>query len=235
MTGLYIQELLLRQQVKRILIVPPAGLIGNWERELRVCFRLQFRILSSADAANANPFAAPENRLAIISLDTLRQDRMQNCLFEAQPYDLIVFDEAHKLSARYEPDGTVDKSKRYELAERIASQQKISCCSRQHHTWAKMMPTIFSGDYFYLSTSPHKGFERLPDKEKSKHLLRRMKEEMVTFDGEPIYPPRRSQTIAYPLKQGEVSEQSLYDASQRIARSISILLVNTTEVQQKWR
>ncbi len=53
---------------------------------------------------------------------------------------------------------------------------------------------------------------RLTDKEKSKHLLRRMKEEMVTFDGKPIYRPRRSQTIAYPLKQGEVSEQSLYDA-----------------------
>ena len=124
MTGLYIQELLLRQQVKRILIVPPAGLIGNWERELRVCFRLQFRILSSADAANTNPFANPENRLAIISLDTLRQERMQEYLFEAQPYDLVVFDEAHKLSARYESDGTVDKSKRYELAERIAAQGK---------------------------------------------------------------------------------------------------------------
>ena len=44
MTGLYVQELLLRRQVERVLIVPPAGLIGNWERELRVCFRLQFRI-----------------------------------------------------------------------------------------------------------------------------------------------------------------------------------------------
>ncbi len=80
MTGLYIQELLLRQQMKRILIVPPAGLIGNWERELRVCFRLQFRMLSSADAANTNPFANPENRLAIVSLDTLRQERMQEYL-----------------------------------------------------------------------------------------------------------------------------------------------------------
>ena len=35
---------------------------------------------------------------------------------------------------------------------------------------------------------------------------------MITFDGKPIYPPRLSRTIAYPLKQGEVSEQSLYDA-----------------------
>jgi len=213
MTGLYIQELLLRQQVKRILIVPPAGLIGNWERELRVCFRLQFHILSSADAANVNPFANPENRLAIISLDTLRQERMQDCLFEAQPYDLVVFDEAHKLSARYEPDGTIDKSKRYELAERIAAQQKnlllltatphMGKDDAYYFLWRLLLPEHLAAQ---------KAFERLPDKEKSKHLLRRMKEEMVTFDGKPIYPQRRSQTIAYPLKQGEVSEQSLYDA-----------------------
>ena len=213
MTGLYIQEALLRQQVKRILIVPPAGLIGNWERELRVCFRLQFRILSSADAANINPFAAPENGLAIISLDTLRQDRMQDCLFEAQPYDLVVFDEAHKLSARFEGDGSVYKSKRYELAEQIADQQKnlllltatphMGKDDAYYFLWRLLLPEHFAAQ---------KAFERLPDKGKSKHLLRRMKEEMVTFEGKPIYPPRRSQTIAYPLKQGEMSEQSLYDA-----------------------
>ena len=213
MTGLYIQELLLRQQVKRVLIVPPAGLIGNWERELRVCFRLQFRILSSADAANTNPFDDPENRLAIISLDTLRHERMQDCLFEAQPYDLVVFDEAHKLSARYESDGTVDKSKRYELAERIADQQKnlllltatphMGKDDAYYFLWRLLLPE-------YLAAQ--NAFSRLTDKEKSKHLLRRMKEEMITFSGKPIYPPRRSQTIAYPLKQGEVSEQSLYDA-----------------------
>ena len=213
MTGLYIQELLLRQQVKRILIVPPAGLIGNWERELRVCFRLQFRILSSADAANTNPFTNPENRLAIMSLDTLRQDRIQEYLLEAQPYDLVVFDEAHKLSARYESDGTIDKSKRYELAERIAAQQRnlLLLTATPHmgkdvayyFLWRLLLPEHLAAQ---------KAFTRLPDKEKSKHLLRRMKEEMVTFDGKPIYPPRRSQTIAYPLKQGEISEQSLYDA-----------------------
>ena len=213
MTGLYIQELLLRQQVKRILIVPPAGLIGNWERELRVCFRLQFRIMSSADAVNTNPFANPENRLAIISLDTLRQERMQDCLLEAQPYDLVVFDEAHKLSARFEGDGTVYKSKRYELAERIAAQEKnlllltatphMGKDDAYYFLWRLLLPEHLAAQ---------KTFERLPDKEKSKHLLRRMKEEMVNFDGKPIYPPRRSQTIAYPLKQGEVSEQSLYDA-----------------------
>ena len=213
MTGLYIQESLLRRQVERVLIVPPAGLIGNWERELRVCFRLQFQILSSADAADTNPFSDPENRLAIVSLDTLRQDRMQNCLFEAQPYDLIVFDEAHKLSARFESDGTVHKSKRYELAEKIAAQQKnlllltatphMGKDDAYYFLWRLLLPEHLAAQ---------KAFERLAENEKSKHLLRRMKEEMITFDGKPIYPPRLSRTIAYPLKQGEVSEQSLYNA-----------------------
>ena len=213
MTGLYIQEALLRRQAGRVLIVPPAGLIGNWERELRVCFRLPFRILSSADAKHTNPFADPESRLAIVSLDTLRQERMQDYLFEARPYDLIVFDEAHKLSAGYELDGTVDTSKRYELAERIAAQKKnlllltatphMGKDDAYYFLWRLLLPEHLAAQ---------KAFERFPDREKSKHLLRRMKEEMITFDGKPIYPPRRSRTIAYPLKQGEVSEQSLYDA-----------------------
>ncbi len=213
MTGLYIQELLLRQQVERVLIVPPAGLIGNWKRELRVCFRLQFSILTSADATNANPFLDKLNRLAIVSLDTLRQDRMQECLFEAHPYDLIVFDEAHKLSANYEADGTVRKSKRYQLAEKIAAQEKnlllltatphMGKDDAYYFLWRLLLPEHLAAQ---------KAFGRMSDSEKSNHLLRRMKEEMVNFEGKPIYPPRYSRTIAYPLKQGEISEQSLYDA-----------------------
>ena len=212
MTGLYIQELLLRRQVERVLIVPPAGLIGNWERELRVCFRLQFQILSSADAADANPFVDSENRLAIVSLDTLRQERMQEYLFEAPSYDLVVFDEAHKLSARYEWDGAVTKSKRYELAERIAADgNSLLLLTATPHMGRK-------DAYYFLwrlllpeRLAAQGAFDRLAEGAKSEHLLRRMKEEMITFDEKLIYPPRLSRTIAYPLKQGEISEQSLYD------------------------
>ena len=212
MAGLYVQELLLRRQVERVLIVPPAGLVGNWERELRVLFRLSFNILKSADAGDTNPFQNPQNNLAIVSLDTLRQERMQEYLFEAPVYELIVFDEAHKLSARLESDGTIEKSKRYELAERIAA-----------HTRNLLLltatPHMGRSDAYYLiwrlllpdQLAAQKAFERMDDGEKGKHLLRRMKEEMITFDEKPIYPPRESRTIAYPLKQGEISEQSLYD------------------------
>ena len=148
-----------------------------------------------------------------MSLDTLRQERMQEYLFEAPPYELIVFDEAHKLSARFEWDGTVTKSKRYEFAERIAVQGKslllltatphMGKNDAYYFLWRLLMPDLLAAQ---------EAFNRLPESEKSKHLLRRMKEEMITFDEKLIYPPRMSRTIAYPLKSGEISEQSLYDA-----------------------
>ena len=45
MTGLYVREMLSRRLIRRVLIAPPAGLVGNWEREMRTLFRLPFRIV----------------------------------------------------------------------------------------------------------------------------------------------------------------------------------------------
>ncbi|MBU4400505.1 MAG: hypothetical protein KKE86_14375, partial [Planctomycetes bacterium] len=59
--------------------------------------------------------------------------------------------------------------------------------------------------------STPEAFGRLTRSQKRHYLLRRMKEGMVRFDGAPIYPPRYSRTIEYPLTQGEGQEQDLYD------------------------
>jgi hypothetical protein len=50
MAGLYVREMLVRRLIRRVLVVPPAGLVGNWERELRTLFSLTFRIVSGAEA-----------------------------------------------------------------------------------------------------------------------------------------------------------------------------------------
>jgi transcriptional regulator with XRE-family HTH domain len=76
MTGLYLREVFARRLIKRVLIVPPAGLIGNWEKELRTLFRLQFRIVRGADARTGNPFVGPESDRLVISMDTLAGERM---------------------------------------------------------------------------------------------------------------------------------------------------------------
>ena len=64
MTGLYVREMLSRGRIRRVLVVPPAGLVGNRERELRTLFRLQFRIVSGADTRAGNPFRGPGSDLS---------------------------------------------------------------------------------------------------------------------------------------------------------------------------
>src|SRR5438132_12730310 len=121
MTGLYIREMLTRRLISRVLIVPPAGLVGNWEHELRTLFNLTFTIVSGNDAKISNPFIGENSNLLIVSVDTLRGDTMFSRLQEPEviPYDLVVFDEAHKLAAdRVELQER--KTERYRLAEALA-------------------------------------------------------------------------------------------------------------------
>jgi SNF2 family DNA or RNA helicase len=61
MTGLYIREMLTRRLISRVLSVPPAGLVGNWERELRTFFNLPFRIITGNEARSGNPFIGPNS------------------------------------------------------------------------------------------------------------------------------------------------------------------------------
>ena len=213
MAGLVIREMLLRRLIKRVLIVPPAGLVGNWERELRILFRLRSRILSSSDVRDDNnPFTDPRNDLAIISVDTLWRERARTAYMAAPPYDLVVFDEAHKLSAWRNADLSIEKTRRYEMAEIIARQGR-------HLLLMTATPHMGKDDPYYflwrllepeLLSTPE-AFGRLTSTQKRRYLLRRMKEEMVFFDGSSIFLSRESSTIEYPLIQGPGQEQDLYD------------------------
>jgi superfamily II DNA or RNA helicase len=213
MAALLIRELLLRRAVQRVLIVPPAGLVGNWRRELDVLFNLRFRELAGSDFADhENPFADPRNRLAIISIDTLWRDRAREAYLAAAPYDLVIFDEAHKLSAGYLADLTIDKTNRYAMAELIARQNRhlllmtatphMGKQDRYYMLWRLLEPELFS---------TQQAFDRLTRADRQHYLLRRMKEEMVTFDARPLYVERTSETASYPLRAGEGQERDLYN------------------------
>ena len=151
MTGLYIREMLMRGRLRRVLVIPPAGLVGNWERELRTLFRLHFRIVAGSHTRARNPFAGPHGNLAIVSLDTIRGETAFAALAEADtaPYDLVVFDEAHKLSATAH-SGRVEKTQRYKLAEALAG-----CPAAPEYT-----PLTWSARHLLLLTAtPHMGKE----------------------------------------------------------------------------
>ncbi len=230
MTGLYIREMLTRRLISRILIVPPAGLVGNWEHEMRSLFNLPFRIVTGSDARVGNPFIGPRSDLLIVSVDTLTGDRMFSRLQEADvaPYDLVVFDEAHKLAADREADLRMRRTERYLLAEALAGipgeDQRWSLAWNCHHLLLLTATPHMGKDFPYYclwkllepdALATIDAFNAYPQDARRRHFIRRTKEELVYFDGEPIYPPRISNTLSYLLNSGEVSEQQLYEATTR--------------------
>ena len=230
MTGLYLREVLARRLIRRVLVVPPAGLVGNWEREMRTLFSLPFRIVRGADARGGNPFAGPESDRVIVSVDTLAGERTFGRLRDAAasgaaPYDLVVFDEAHKLAAHQRQDLSVDKTDRYRLAEALAGLPADE--PRWELGWSATHVLL-------LTATPHMGkdfpyyclwrllapdalatldaFRAFPESQRRRHFIRRTKEEMVRLDGRPLYPQRRCDTISYGLSP---AEQALYEATTR--------------------
>jgi SNF2 family DNA or RNA helicase len=226
MAGLYIREMLARRLLRRILIVSPAGLVGNWRRELGTLFNLPFRILSGSDARLENPFIGDNSNWIIISLDTLASPRCFARFKEPAviPYDLIVFDEAHKLAADRGTDLRVRKTDRYCLAEALAGVRNLherwSLGWNAHHLLLLTATPHMGKDYPYYALwrllepealSTPEAFNEFPAAQRQKRFIRRTKEEMVYLDGKPLYPKRFSDTLGYALSQGEISEQTLYD------------------------
>ena len=228
MSGLYIREMLSRRLLRRILIVPPAGLIGNWRRELLNLFNLPFRIVRGNDARQENPFVGDSSDRVIVSVDTLGSDRVFAHLKDPNviPYDLVIFDEAHKLGASRDADLRVRKTERYCLAEALAGIQTQDQDWRlpwsAYHLLLLTATPHMGKDYPYYALwrllepeilATPEAFEDYPGEQRRFHFIRRTKEEMVLLDGRPLYPTRVSDTLGYELTQGEASEQALYDAT----------------------
>lgn len=235
MTGLYIRETLSRRLLKRVLIVSPAGLVGNWQRELQVLFSLSFTIVEGGDARVGNPFTGQGSDQVIVSIDTLAGEKVFSRLCEeaVEPYDLVVFDEAHKLSCDRGSDFRVRKTGRYKLAEAIAgirtgergwqlpwrAQHLLLLTATPHMgkdfpyfaLWRLLEPEIFA--------TPE-AFDQFPAEQRQRYFIRRTKEEMVRLDGQPLYPKRLSNTLGYALSQGEASEQQLYDETTEYLRYV---------------
>src|SRR5205807_10547065 len=160
-----------------------------------------------------------ESTLLIISIDTLAGERVFSRLQEStvEPYDLVIFDEAHKLSADREPDFSVRKTDRYLLAEALAGmahddprwQLGWSCRHLLLLTATPHMGKDFPYYCLWRLLEPEAlatidAFNAYPVDARCRHFLRRTKEELVYFDGKPIYPPRYSDTLSYDLNTADV-------------------------------
>jgi superfamily II DNA or RNA helicase len=203
MAGLLIRELLMRADAKRILIVSPGGLTEQWQDELLEKFGVQFEIFSrekQEQCASGNYF--DEANQLICRLDQLsRNEDYQEKLKNTQ-WDLIIVDEAHKLSANYFGN-KVNKTKRFLLGELLGSVTRhfLLMTATPHNGKEEdfqIWLSLLDGDRFYGK------FREGAHKVDVSDMMRRMvKEELLKFDGKPLFPERRAYSANYELSDAE--------------------------------
>lgn len=210
MAGLLIKELMMRGDLQRCLIVVPGNLVIQWKEELKDKFELDFKILSNDHIKTTLTENVFENmRLVIARVDKLKRDKssqekkLQENIKSIE-WDLIICDEAHKMSASFF-GGEVKETKRYKLGK-ILSDSKTT----RH--------------FLLMTATPHNGkeedfqlFMRLLDGDRfegkfrngvhyadTSDMMRRMlKEDLVDLEGKPLLPERLSYSLAYHLSHLE--------------------------------
>src|SRR3984885_5680632 len=117
MAGLLIRELIARGDLQRCLVVCPGSLAEQWQDELDRRFHLPFEIMTNdkLEAARTGNWFF-ENPLAICRLDKLSRNEDLQAKLQSTDWDLVVVDEAHKMSAAFF-GGEVKETKRYKLGK----------------------------------------------------------------------------------------------------------------------
>jgi len=211
MAGLLLRELMQRGDVSRVLVLCPKALTDQWRREMWERFRERFMLVTGESVSSGfGQNVWVENDRAVASVDLAIQPHILPGL-EQSDWDLVIFDEAHKLSAyRYGTAGKIDKTKRYRLAEDIATRTKhlLLMTATPHKGDPENFRLLLAllDDKAFASQA---GVESALGQERSPYFLRRTKEAMKHFDGRPLFLPRHVSTAPYEMEE---HERQLYDA-----------------------
>jgi superfamily II DNA or RNA helicase len=201
MAGLLIKELIARGDLKRCLIVCPGPLAEQWQDELSRRFHLPFEILTNdkLEAARTGNWFL-ENDLAIARLDKLsrNEDVQQKLSAPDCRYDLVVCDEAHKLSATFF-GGEVKYTKRYRLGQLLSGLTRhFLLMTATPHNGKKedfqLFMALLDGDRF-----EGKFRDGVHQVDVSGLMRRMVKENLLRFDGRPLFPERIAYTVPYKL------------------------------------
>jgi superfamily II DNA or RNA helicase len=235
MAGLLLKELLFRGTISKVLIVVPGGLTRQWYDEMAEKFGLNFRRINRGSFdAEPGQFARSDEGLFITSIDFIA--RHDGCLSAAREtqWDLIIVDEAHKLSA-YEYGAKIERSDRYQAIEQLAprTDHLLFLTATPHRgrkdTFRRLLmlldEDLFQADELVnerigkrLFNEKGEAFEgeAAISKARNRFFLRRLKEQMVDWSQQPLFKPRYTKTLGYELTPEELD---LYNAVTKYVRS----------------
>jgi len=205
MAGLLIKELIARGDLQRCLVVCPGSLAEQWQDELYRRFNLPFEILTNdkLEAARTGNWFM-ETNLVIARLDKLarNEDVQQKLQAPDCRLDLVVCDEAHKLSATFFA-GEVKYTKRYRLAQLLSQLTRhfLLMTATPHNGKEEdfqLFMALLDGDRFEGKFRDGVHTADVSD------LMRRMvKENLLKFDATPLFPERVAYTVPYKLSDAE--------------------------------
>lgn len=212
MAGLLLKELMIRGFAERILIITPGGLTKQWqEDEMGLKFNIPFTLVNRAlFSSDPNVFhSAPR---IITSIDFISREDVLKVAGQSS-WDLIIFDEAHKLSA-YDYGTKLYRSKRYIAAQTLAEQcdHLLLLTATPHRgrtdTFKKLLQ-LLDEEIFATEELANTRVQELERNGLNKFFIRRLKEDMKDWEGKPLYKNRFTRTVSYQLTP---EEKALYDA-----------------------
>ena len=201
MAGLLVKELVMRGDAQNILVVAPGSLVDQWGDEMRDKFGLQFTLLTKdVIDQGGNPFARGGLWLARLDVLARNNDAILDKACETD-WDLVIFDEAHKMSASVF-GSEVKKTRRYQMGERLGAARNMLLMTATPHSGKEEQFQLFLA---LLDSDRFEGVVREGTRRVDvSDLMRRLvKEELLRFDGTRLFPERRSYTVQYPLSDPE--------------------------------
>ena len=243
MAGLLIRELKLRGLAERILVVCPANLTFQWQREMKEKFDQQFLVLKGGDIRDqfgVNQWLSQKQ--VITSLDLAKREEILPGLRQVR-WDLVIVDEAHRMSASDE----THKSQRYRLGELLRdSADNVLLLTATPHKGDPDNFTLFLQLLDRDAYADVKSIREAMERRRAPFYLRRTKEAMVYFperqpDGawaaQPVFTKRITRTADFAIDGDEftlyeevtrfVKRQSARAAAQgddRRARAVGFLM-----------
>jgi len=205
--GLILWPLLARGQARRVLILTPASLVEQWRDRMFHMFDIRMQVYRSEDDRGRSNFWEREDQV-VASYHTLRQDRngRHERLFEADPWDLILVDEAHHLNS----DEDLGPTLAYRLVQQLEDQGKIGSMvfftgtPHRGKDWGFLaLLQLLRKDLFNPRTAIQFQLEHLPSV-----IIRNNKYSVTDLQGTRLFQPPRVRRMDYGYSR---AEQDFYD------------------------